>query len=90
MINIVESPPSIHEIRQMSSSVSGGIKKLINTSGEVYRSLQLKNRIDTMTEGAIEELLSKNGKLIKRPFLISPTIHLVGFNEALWESTLGN
>jgi arsenate reductase len=88
LVNIVDSPPSLHEIREMSASVPGGAKKLLNTSGEVYRSLRLKDRLDTMTDSEIEELLSKHGKLIKRPFLISPSVHLLGFHEDLWKSTL--
>jgi arsenate reductase len=88
LVNIVDSPPSIGEIREMSASVSGGVRKLLNTSGELYRTLQLKDRLASMTDGEVEELLSKHGKLIKRPFLISQRIHLVGFNEELWESAL--
>ena len=86
LFNIVDSPPSLAEIRQMSAAIPGGVKKLLNTSGELYRSLQLKDRLATMADSEIEELLAKNGKLIKRPFLISREIHLVGFNEELWKS----
>lgn len=86
-MNIVDSPPSLAEIQKMSAAIPGGVKKLLNTSGEVYRSLQLKDRLPSMTEPEIQELLASNGKLIKRPFLISQKTTLVGFNEEEWKST---
>lgn len=82
-IPIVETPPSKAELRKMLSAYDGELKKLFNTSGLVYREMKLKDKINTISKEEAIELLSKNGKLIKRPFLIGP-LCLVGFKEEEW------
>jgi len=89
-IPILESPPSIQELKTMLSSLKaqgGSIKNLFNTSGEMYRELKISDRLkEGLTEEEALQLLSKNGKLIKRPFLIGEGLCIVGFKEDIWNS----
>ena len=64
-------------------------KKLFNTSGVQYRELNISEKLKSgMTEKEAIELLSKNGKLIKRPFLLTDTSGTVGFKEDVWKRLL--
>lgn len=80
---IVERPPTPPELHEMLRHV--GLKRLFNTSGELYRELKLSERLPTMTEARALDLLAKHGKLVKRPFVLGPGIALTGFDEAEWE-----
>ena len=84
-IPIVETPPTRAELRKMLVSLGGNVKKLFNTSGELYREMNLSAKIDSMTETEALDLLASNGKLIKRPFVLTGDIGLVGFKEEDWE-----
>ena len=84
-VHIVETPPTKRELKAMGQAMNGDLKKLFNTSGEVYRALGLKARLASMTEEEMIELLAKNGKLIKRPFAIGAGVYLVGFREEAWD-----
>ena len=69
----------------MLESYDGEIKKLFNTSGVQYRELNMKEKLPTMNTDEAIELLSQNGKLIKRPFLLKDGKGIVGFKEELWQ-----
>lgn len=84
-IPIVDSPPTKTEIKKMIKAYDGEIKRLFNTSGVMYRELKIKDKIADMKESEAVELLSKNGKLIKRPFVLSSKGALVGFKEEEWK-----
>lgn len=60
------------------------LKKFFNTSGLLYKSLELKNKLPTMTEDEMLSLLATDGMLVKRPLLIGDDFALVGFKEAQW------
>lgn len=89
---IVEQPPSLSELEKMLSFVKadgGSIKNLFNTSGVQYRELAISQKIkDGLTEKEALKLLSENGKLIKRPFLLAQNYGLVGFKKEAWEKQL--
>lgn len=90
-IPIVEKAPSKKELQEMLKhlkSTGGSIKNLFNTSGLVYKEMNLSQKLPTMTETEALDLLSSNGKLVKRPFVIGNGAHLVGFREEVWESVL--
>ena len=57
------------------------IKKLFNTSGVKYRELNLKEKLDNMSDDDKIKLLSSDGMLIKRPLLVSDDVILIGFKE---------
>ncbi|UPT73862.1 MAG: arsenate reductase family protein [Elusimicrobiota bacterium] len=83
-VPIVDSPPSVAELKTMLGHV--GLKRLFNTSGVQYRELGISEKLKTMSEAEALALLSKNGKLIKRPFLLLKDRGLVGFQEAEWKA----
>jgi len=86
---IVDQPPSKAELKRMLGHLGGDFKKLFNTSGLVYRELKVGDRIKAgMTEDEAIDLLSKHGKLIKRPFLLAPQGGAVGFKEPEWKKIL--
>lgn len=86
-IDITLQPPTIVELQQMLLA-QGDIKKLFNTSGMQYREMDMKTRLPKLTNDQAIDLLAGNGKLIKRPFLISQSVALVGFKEPLWREAL--
>jgi len=99
-IDITEQPPSKNELQLMLESYQGNVRKLFNTSGVQYRELDMKNKLPSMTAEQAIDLLAGNGKLIKRPFLItennvsnkktSIASGIVGFNDMLWQEFLAN
>ena len=85
-IVITDTPPSVNELAAMLDNYDGEIKKLFNTSGVQYRELNMKETLPTLSNEQAIELLSENGKLIKRPFLIKGKQGVVGFKEDLWQA----
>lgn len=85
-IDITEKPPAKKELKAMLSNYDGEIKKLFNTSGVQYRELKIKDKIGSMTTAEAIDLLSKNGKLVKRPFIIAGEKGLVGYKEDEWKA----
>lgn len=82
-VPIVEQPPSLAELRAMRKK-GVELKRLFNTSGELYRELKISEKLPRMSEDEALVLLAKHGKLIKRPFV--PEQGLVGFDEAQWKA----
>ncbi|MDE0769165.1 MAG: arsenate reductase family protein [Opitutaceae bacterium] len=83
---IRETPPNKEELEAMLGRYEGNLKKLFNVSGQDYRSLGLKDKLPDMTKQEVISLLSSNGNLIKRPFLIGEKIASVGFKPDVWDS----
>ena len=88
-VGIVEQPPTVRELKAMLGYLEANgktFKNLFNTSGERYRALKIGDRIKAgMTEEDAIALLSKNGKLIKRPFLLTPNGGATGFQAEAWD-----
>lgn len=61
------------------------LKKFFNTSGQIYKSMELKNKLPEMSEEEQLKLLASDGMLVKRPLLIDGDKVLVGFKETEWE-----
>lgn len=89
-IPIVDQPPTLIELKQMLTHLKANgktFKNLFNTSGEMYRELKISDRIKAgLSEEEALKLLSKNGKLIKRPFVLTPKSGTVGFKPEEWKS----
>ena len=81
----------MQELKFAVQTRAGELRPLLNTSGLDYRTMNLKEKLPTMTESAVLKFLSENGNLVKRPFAIDETtgISLVGFREAEWAAALG-
>lgn len=81
--------PSLDELTEWHKRSGLPLKKFFNTSGLLYKSLELKDKLPTMSEGEMLELLATDGMLVKRPLLIVENTVLVGFKESEWQEKLG-
>lgn len=86
---IKEQNPSLEELRQWYQRSGLPLKKFFNTSGLLYKSMELKDKLPTMTEEEQLQLLATDGMLVKRPMLILEDKVLVGFRESEWAEVLG-
>lgn len=82
--HIVEETPTKEELKTWIKQSGLEIKKFFNTSGLKYKELNLKEKLENMTEEEKIEVLASNGMLIKRPLWISKQKILVGFKEKEW------
>lgn len=83
--HIAEENPTAEELKAWWEKSGLPLKKFFNTSGLLYKELQLKDKLPTMTEDEQLALLATNGMLVKRPLIIGEDFVLVGFKEAEWE-----
>ena len=81
--------PSLDELTECHKRSGLPLKKFFNTSGLIYKSLELKDKRPTMSEGEMLELLATDGMLVKRPLLILKNTVLVGFKESEWQEKVG-
>ena len=86
---IRETPPTAEEILMAVDAFKGELRPLFNTAGTDYRDLKLKDKLPTMTTREAVDLLTGNGNLVKRPFVIGDGVVLAGFKEAEWEAAIG-
>ena len=77
--------PTLEELTAWYKASSLPLKKFFNTSGLLYKSLELKTKLPAMTEEEMLTLLATDGMLVKRPLLIGKDFVLVGFKETQWE-----
>lgn len=77
--------PTLSELTEWYEKSGLPLKKFFNTSGLLYKSLELKTKLPTMTEDEMLKLLSTDGMFVKRPLLIGDKFVLVGFKEKEWE-----
>ena len=73
--------PTLDELSEWYKKSGLPLKKFFNTSGLLYKSLDLKNKLPTMSEDEMLKLLASDGMLVKRPLLIDENFVLVGFKE---------
>lgn len=80
--------PTLEELTEWYKKSGLPLKRFFNTSGLLYKSLDLKNKLPEMTEDEMLKLLATDGMLVKRPLLIGDDFVLVGFKEAEWNEKL--
>lgn len=80
--------PSYEELAEWHERSALPLKKLFNTSGLLYKSMGLKDKLPAMSEDEMLRLLASDGMLVKRPLLISDSFVLVGFKQTEWESKI--
>lgn len=80
--------PSIDELCNWHKVSGLPLKKFFNTSGILYKSMELKDKLPNMSEEEQLNLLSTDGMLVKRPLVIGRDFVLVGFKEAEWKERL--
>lgn len=86
--HIVENCPTKEELAAWQKTSGLPLKRFFNTSGNVYKEKQLKDKLPALTEEEQLALLSENGMLIKRPILVGGDVALLGFREAEWQNAL--
>jgi len=86
--HIKESRPTQQELQTWHKRSGLLLKKFYNTSGGLYKELQLKDKIPTMTDAEQFALLAADGMLVKRPLLVGDDFVLVGFHEDEWKEKL--
>lgn len=86
--HIVEDNPSYDEIKEWYQKSGLLLKKFFNTSGLLYKEMQLKDKLPAMSEEEQLQLLATNGMLVKRPIVVDGDTVLVGFKEAEWAEKL--
>lgn len=80
--------PTLDELSEWHKKSSLPLKRFFNTSGLLYKSLDLKNKLLTMSEDEMLKLLATDGMLVKRPLLIGDDFVLVGFKESDWARSI--
>ena len=83
--HIVEANPSAEELKMWYKRSGLPLKKFFNTSGMLYKEMKLKDKLSEMSEEEQIALLATNGKLVKRPLVVTDSFVLVGFKPDEWE-----
>lgn len=85
---IKEQNPTYEELKAWYQMSGMPLKKFFNTSGLLYKDMQLKDKLPQMSEDEQLELLATNGMLVKRPLVVGEGFVLTGFKESEWEERL--
>ncbi len=80
--------PTVDELREWYHKSGMPLKRFFNTSGQLYRSMELSKKLPEMGEEEQLELLASDGMMVKRPILLAGDQVLTGFREADWEKAL--
>lgn len=86
--DITVQNPTGQELRQWQARSGLPLRKFFNTSGQLYKSLHLKEKLSAMSEEEQIALLASDGMLVKRPIVVAGDTVLVGFRPAEWEQAL--
>ena len=86
--HIVEQNPTAEELRAWHEASGLPLRRFFNTSGMKYRELALKDKLPSMTDDDMYDLLATDGMLVKRPLLILDDTVLVGFREQEWQQAI--
>ena len=85
---IVEQNPTFEELKEWYQKSGLPLKKFFNTSGLLYKEMQLKDKLPGMSEEEQLKLLATDGKLVKRPLVVGDDFVLTGFKEAEWNEKM--
>lgn len=86
--HIVEENPTYEELKEWYEKSGLLLKKFFNTSGLLYKEMQLKDKLPNMSDEEKLRLLATNGMLVKRPLFVTENSVLVGFKEVEWNEKL--
>lgn len=86
--HIKENNPTFEELKEWYEKSGMPLKRFFNTSGMLYKSMNLKDRLPNMSEEEQLQLLATDGMLVKRPLLIGDNFVLCGFREKEWQEIL--
>lgn len=85
---IKENNPNTDELKKWRELSGYPLKKFFNTSGQLYREMNLKEKLKDMSEEQMYEILQSDGMLVKRPVIFSDEVVLIGFKESEWQERL--
>jgi arsenate reductase len=85
---IKEEKPTVEELKEWQAASGRELRKFFNTSGQLYRSMNIKEQLKSLSDEEIFNLLASDGMLVKRPVLVGNGMVLVGFNEGEWSEKL--
>jgi arsenate reductase len=88
-VDIVATPPTVKELRQVLACYGGEVRKLFNSSGMRYREMGLKERLGDLSLEEALQLLTSDGMLVRRPLILFNGYGRVGFRQGQWEDLLG-
>lgn len=88
LINIKENNPDKETLRTLWQKSGLELKKFFNTSGILYREMELSKKLPAMNDEEKLDLLATDGMLVKRPIFITENAVLVGFKESEWEKVI--
>lgn len=86
--HIADENPSKEELKDWIAKSGLPINKFFNTSGVLYREMQLKDKVKVLPQEELLDILASNGMLVKRPIVIKDDTVLVGFKEEEWTEKL--
>lgn len=86
--HIKEKNPTVDELKEWHKKSGLPLKRFFNTSGNLYKELQLKDKLSAMTEEEQYKLLATDGMLVKRPIIVTEDVVLTGFKESEWAEKL--
>lgn len=86
--HIKEKNPTVDELKEWHKKSGLPLKRFFNTSGNLYKELQLKDKLSDMTEEEQYKLLATDGMLVKRPIIVTEDVVLTGFKESEWVEKL--
>ena len=87
-IDLKDVKPNRQQLEDWFKKSGLPLKKFFNTSGQVYKAMELKDKLPSMSQEEQLDLLASDGMLVKRPIVISGDTVLVGFKETDWEEKL--
>ena len=87
--DIKEDNPDYKTIKELHKKSGLPIKRFFNTSGMLYREMELSKKLPEMSEEEMYKLLATDGMLVKRPLLITEETVSTGFKEETWKAVLG-
>ena len=88
--DIKQDNPTVEELTAWYRKSGLPLKKFFNTSGLLYKSMELKDKLPQMSEDEMLRLLATDGMLVKRPLLVGDDFVLVGFKESEWAARVKN
>ena len=87
-LDIKEQHPDKNTVKELNERSGLPLKKFFNTSGKLYREMELSKRLPDMSDDEVSDLLASDGMLVKRPLLVTDNAVLAGFKEDAWREAL--
>ena len=88
VIDIKDDHPDEKTLRELHKKSGLPLKRFFNTSGQLYREMELSKKLPDMSEGEMFKILASDGMLVKRPLLVTEKAVIPGFKEDLWKEAL--